>query len=150
MCCSWKPLLYLLIKYNLLFYLDLLDEMVLFLYKPTLMKLEFSISDVALHFPLPLLVSLWLIPHFRRRLLINPEEHPMLIAEPSTNTAQQREKYALMLCMYTVSITILMSHRTTKLVSYLLSWSWLFHTYQFYYKDLKLLFLFVSKNFFCK
>ncbi|GJN30050.1 hypothetical protein PR202_gb18325 [Eleusine coracana subsp. coracana] len=31
---------------------------------------------------------------FRRRLLINPEEHPMLIAEPSTNTAQQREKAA--------------------------------------------------------
>ncbi|KAF0924538.1 hypothetical protein E2562_010178 [Oryza meyeriana var. granulata] len=31
---------------------------------------------------------------FRQRLLINPEEHPMLIAEPSTNTGQQREKAA--------------------------------------------------------
>uniref|UniRef100_R7W4V8 Actin-related protein 4 n=1 Tax=Aegilops tauschii TaxID=37682 RepID=R7W4V8_AEGTA len=31
---------------------------------------------------------------FRRRLLINPEEHPMLIAEPSINSAQQREKAA--------------------------------------------------------
>ncbi|KAM0832707.1 hypothetical protein ACQ4PT_064728 [Festuca glaucescens] len=31
---------------------------------------------------------------FRRRLLINPEEHPMLIAEPSTNSGQQREKAA--------------------------------------------------------
>ncbi|XP_051189571.1 actin-related protein 4 [Lolium perenne] len=31
---------------------------------------------------------------FRRRLLINPEEHPMLIAEPSTNNGQQREKAA--------------------------------------------------------
>ncbi|EEC77177.1 hypothetical protein OsI_15665 [Oryza sativa Indica Group] len=29
---------------------------------------------------------------FRQRLLINPEEHPMLIVEPSTNTGQQREK----------------------------------------------------------
>uniref|UniRef100_A0A0E0EHN7 Actin-related protein 4 n=1 Tax=Oryza meridionalis TaxID=40149 RepID=A0A0E0EHN7_9ORYZ len=31
---------------------------------------------------------------FRQRLLINPEEHPMLIAEPSINTGQQREKAA--------------------------------------------------------
>ncbi|KAG8086742.1 hypothetical protein GUJ93_ZPchr0010g7718 [Zizania palustris] len=31
---------------------------------------------------------------FKQRLLINPEEHPMLIAEPSTNTGQQREKAA--------------------------------------------------------
>uniref|UniRef100_A0ACD5XJ33 Uncharacterized protein n=1 Tax=Avena sativa TaxID=4498 RepID=A0ACD5XJ33_AVESA len=31
---------------------------------------------------------------FRSRLLINPEEHPMLIAEPSTNSGQQREKAA--------------------------------------------------------
>uniref|UniRef100_A0A0D3FV55 Uncharacterized protein n=1 Tax=Oryza barthii TaxID=65489 RepID=A0A0D3FV55_9ORYZ len=34
---------------------------------------------------------------FRQRLLINPEEHPMLIVEPSTNTGQQREKYLLTL-----------------------------------------------------
>uniref|UniRef100_A0A0E0EQI4 Uncharacterized protein n=1 Tax=Oryza meridionalis TaxID=40149 RepID=A0A0E0EQI4_9ORYZ len=33
----------------------------------------------------------------RQRLLINPEEHPMLIVEPSTNTGQQREKYLLTL-----------------------------------------------------
>jgi actin-related protein len=38
----------------------------------------------------------WLVLYFRRRLLINPEEHPMLIAEPSTNSGQQREKYVYM------------------------------------------------------
>jgi hypothetical protein len=39
------------------------------------------------------LLSPSLVPHFRRRLLINHEEHPMLIAEPSINTVQHREKY---------------------------------------------------------
>ncbi|RWW70389.1 hypothetical protein BHE74_00021934 [Ensete ventricosum] len=28
----------------------------------------------------------------RERLLIDPKEHPMLLAEPSSNTPQQREK----------------------------------------------------------
>ncbi|KAG9452530.1 hypothetical protein H6P81_005434 [Aristolochia fimbriata] len=31
---------------------------------------------------------------FRERLLIDPKEHPMLLAEPSSNTPQQREKAA--------------------------------------------------------
>ncbi|MCO5550613.1 hypothetical protein L7F22_004101 [Adiantum nelumboides] len=30
---------------------------------------------------------------FRERLLIDPKEHPMLLAEPSLNTQQHREKY---------------------------------------------------------
>jgi len=37
----------------------------------------------------------------------------MLIAEPSTNTAHQREKYALMLSVCFVSITILMRQNNT-------------------------------------
>ncbi|KAG1361203.1 putative Actin-related protein 4 [Cocos nucifera] len=31
---------------------------------------------------------------FREQLLINPEEHPMLLAEPSCNSPQQRERAA--------------------------------------------------------
>ena len=58
------------------------------------------------------------VPHFRRRLLINPEEHPMLIAEPSTNTAQQREKYVHALYLICL-VFIALSHRAVLLVSYL-------------------------------
>ncbi len=51
--------------------------------------------------------------HFRQRLLINPEEHPMLIVEPSTNTGQQREKYVHIYSVFKliVLLTCIEKHR---------------------------------------
>lgn len=56
------------------------------------MHLTSSLDWLFLHF-----VSLCLFPDylkhlFRERLLIDPKEHPMLLAEPSSNSAQQRER----------------------------------------------------------
>jgi actin-like protein 6A len=50
---------------------------------------------------------------FRQRLLINPEEHPMLIVEPSTNTGQQREKYVHIYSVFKliVLLTCIEKHR---------------------------------------
>lgn len=68
----------------------------------------------------------------------------MLIAEPSTNTAQQREKY-VMLCIYIVCITnTYESQKNT--IGFVAVMIVLFYTYQFYSNGPKLLFSIARKD----